>query len=99
MNEQRNEAVTESDATGKTVPSHPPAPVTTILSVNTTLVAVFSLQEMSQQRKTPPSHLEVHLFSPCFFIAEDTRSSEASEGGTYFGPKQKRVGDAVGRDS
>lgn len=41
----------------------------------------------------------MHLSLPLLFIAENTKSSEPSEGRIYFGPKQKRVGDSVGRDS
>lgn len=42
--------------------------------------------------------LEAPTYPAFVFIAESTESSEAAEGGIYFGPKQKRVGDSVGRD-
>lgn len=68
MNKQSNEQIIGSPATVKTVPTTqwlPSSTSPTILSVDSTLTAMFSLWKSSQQRKLPHVALLAPTY-PCF---------------------------------
>lgn len=81
MNEQRN----DRSQPPSRVPLPPATPVLCVwLSGN-----VFTPENFTAERTPsimPWTHTYPHL---CFLTAEATESREASEGGIYFGPKQK----------
>lgn len=97
---QRDEHVTRSPATDESGLSHPTLPSSTCLSMAPWRQCLLHSEKLHSREN---SHYHASgtytLSSPLFFIAENTKSSKASKEGIYFGPKQKGVGDAVGRDS
>lgn len=93
----------EGRTTGKIVPSHPMASLFHLSHPSCVLTLPWQEHLYSENFHSRENSHHVALEAPtypclCFFIAENTESSEAAEGGIYFCPKQKRVGDSVGRD-
>ena len=81
MNEQRNDRPQP--------PSCVPLPPATPVLRAQLSGSVFTAENFTAER-TPSIMPWMHTYPRlCFLIAEATESREASEGGIYFGPKQK----------
>lgn len=93
--------VASSPATQEVVSDRPDSPSSSCTrnpSAAPTAVATTSLWKSSQGRKRAPLMPQRHTPILAFvFLLLRVQKAEASEGGIYFGPKQKRVGDSVGR--